>query len=519
MTSRTAGRIGRNRGGAWLVLSRDVSDSVRIDGEPHVQAGLVLDMDTGLVRGVAVGATESDALTEALEMGFTKPAGTLPPGRPDAVLCAPQLEARLLEILPSLVAGDRVPPVRTIEPPTEAEDIFDTFVGHMSGRRQPAELPDPSDWALLYRCAFDFYRAAPWARWHDAIALVLETSIADTAGGWAAVVMGNSGIQHGLVLYPGGRMPEGLDDWEPGLPVPMPPGTLSLTLDPPSDLPSDLRDKAFRYGWPRDAELVPVVLRLAQEGGGDPGATDVRLLAVALAAVTAHDARGPVAVGSADQTTSGEIVLGNGRRARFSIAQEPPLPDPVVPRFRVHEAGSDLVPQGTPVVLGHLSWTSVSALRAAAQIHRPFPPGAPRPAGTEVPLLAILPTPKNGASVAAKVAELDPYGVAAVRTDAGQEVFVLVGGNGAQLLLEVPASSPSMSDFRRRMASTSGLHVVMVADPATSSGEGTVYGLFECHQAPTKGPRRSDDRQAAKRQAATRQTAKRRARQASKRRK
>lgn len=492
MTSETPRRIGRHVGGTWLILSRDISESVRIDGEPQVRASMVLDMDTGLVRGVAAGATEVDAVAQAVEMGLTRPAGTLPPGRPDEVLCAPGLEAQVIDVLSSLIADDRVPPVRAIEPPAEAEDIFDSFVGHMSGRPQPTEPPNPFDWELLYRRAFDFYRGAPWTRWDDGIVLVLETSMDDAEGGWAAVVMGNSGIQHGLVLYPGGRIPDGLDDWEPGLPVPMPSGTLSLMLDPPSELPSDLRNKAFRHGWPSDAELVPAVLRLGREGGGDPGEADVQLLAIALAAVTAHDARGPIAVGSANQVTNGEIVLGNGRKASFSIAQKPPVPEPDLPRVRVHQAGFDLVPQGTPVVLGHLPWASVNELRAAARIHRPFPPGAPRPAGAEVPLLAILPKPKKGESVAAKVAELDPYGVAAAPADDGHEVFVLAGTNGAELLMEVPANSPGMSDFRRRMRATKGLHVVMVADEATSRGEGTVYGLFECHQPLPKGPRQTD---------------------------
>ncbi|MFZ0665999.1 MAG: hypothetical protein WAM97_09595 [Acidimicrobiales bacterium] len=491
MTSNTARRIRRRGGGKWLVLSRDISDSVRIDGEPQIWAGMVLDMETGQVRGVVAGTTESDAVAQALKTGLTKPAGSLPPGPPDEVLCAPGLKAQVMNFLSSLLAGDRLPPVRAVDPSAEAEDIFDSFVAHMSGRPQPADPPNPSDWELLYSRAFDFYRAAPWTRWDDRVVLVLETSIGNTDDCLAAVVMGNSGIQHGLVLYPGGQIPAGLEDWEPGLPVPIPSGSLSLLLEPPSDLPTDLRDKAFRYGWPRDAELVPAVLRLGQKGGGDPGEADAQLLAVALAAVAAHDTRGPVPVGSALQATTGEVVLGNGRTASFSIMQKPPAPAPEVPRLRVHQAGIDLVPPGTPVVLGHLPWASVTALRAAARIYRPFPPGAPQTAGTDVPLLAILPRRQKGESIAAKVAELDPYGVTPVRTDEEQELFVLAGTNGAQLLMEVPANSPNMSDFRRRMRATKGLHIVMVADEAASRGEGNVYGLFECHQPlPKREPQR-----------------------------
>lgn len=493
MTRKTARTIPR-RGGVWLVLCRDLSDVVRIGGETHVRAGMVLDMDTGLVRGAAAAATEFQAVAQAIEMGLTKPGKGLVPGQPDEVLCALELEALLIDVVSSLIGGGRLPAIRVIEQSAEAEDIFDSFVGHLSGRSQPMALPSPSDLEVLYGRAFEFYCAAPWTRWDDGMVMALETSIEDTDGGWAVVVMGNAGIQRGLMLHPAGHIPTGLDGWEPGLSVAMPSGTLSLLLDPPADLPSDLRDKAIRYGWPADADLMPVVLRFGKEGGGDPGERDAELLAVALAAVATHDARGLVAVGTARQVTKGEIVLGNGRTARFSISQEPPARVSDVPSLRVHEVGFDLIPPGTPVVLGHLPWASVTELRAAARIHRPCPPGAPRPAGTEVPLLAILPKPKKGEFIAARIAELDAYGVTPVRTDEGRETFVLAGANGAQLLMDVPADSPSMSDFRRRMRATKGHHVVMVADEATSRGEGTVYGLFECHQPLPSGPRHSDKR-------------------------
>ncbi len=464
---------------------------MRVEGESQIQAGCVLDMDTGLVRGVAVGATEADAVAQALTMGLTKPAGTLPPGRPDELLCAPDFHRKLTEILSSVTGGDPAP-VRAIDPPAEAEEIFDSFIGHMSGRPQPDEPAGPADWALLYRQALEFYQAAPWIRWHDDVVLGLDMSINGAHPRFAAVVMGNAGIQHGLVLYPGDNVPAGLKDWEPDRPVPTPTGTVALMLDPQADVPPDLRGKAFRYGWPLDAEFAPVALRLGPGGeGGDAGETETQLLAVALAAVTAHDARGPLTVGSGEAATTGRVVLGNGRTATFSVGQELPAAEPDLPQFRVHEAGFDLVPEGTPVVLGHLPWASVAALRTAARIHRPFPASAPRPSGKEVPLLGILPKPGKGDATAAMVAELDPYGVATVPTDEGREVFVLVGGDGAQLLMEVAANNPSLADFRRRMRTTNGLHVVMVTDQESSWGEGTVYGFFECHQPPPKAPPRT----------------------------
>jgi hypothetical protein len=474
--------------GSWLVLVRDVSESIRVEAEPALAACLVLEMETGLVRGVSVGAFEEEAIERALTMGFTSPAGGLRPGRPTGLLCQPQLESLLRHVLPRIAAGGPLPPVSPIEPPGEADDVFDSFIGHMAGRPQPDHPPTPSDWALLYRHALAFYRAAPWTRWHDGVVLRLEIEVDSAQKRYAAVIMGNAGIQHGLVLYPGNGIPPGLKAWKPGRPIPNPRGTLAVMLDSPPQVPVDLFNKAIRYGWPPDADLAPVALRFGREDAGDPDATECRLMAVALAAVSAHDARGPIAVDPGGQATTGETVFEDGSRARFSVTQEPPRPEPTGPRFRAYEAGFDLVPEGTPVVLGHLSWEAVNVLRTQARIHRPFPSGAPRPSGAEVPLLAILPKPKNGDWTAAKVAELDPYGVVATPTGDGEEVFVLAGGEGAEVLMEVQIGTPGLGDFHRRMRATKGLHVVMVADEGSSRGEGAVYGLFECYQPPRKAP-------------------------------
>ena len=478
-------------GGTWLALARDVSQSVRVQGEPKVKAGMVLDMATGLVRGVAVGSSEMEALVHAFSMGLSRPAGGVPPGRPDEVLCPSALKVHVEEVLFSLGVVGPVPPVREIVPPAEAEDVFDSFIGHMAGRAQPAEPPSPSDWSLLYHHALAVYEAAPWERWHDRDLLALEMTIDRACRRYTAVVLGNAGIQRGLAVYAGDRPPAGLEDWVPGRPPPNPSGALVLTLDPPADLPRDLRAKALRYGWPPEAELLPVALRFGPEGeGGDPSDSEVQTLVVAMAAVTVHDARGPLRVRPGADASTGTVSLAGGRTATFSITQEPPAVQPKAPDFRFHMAGFDLVPQGTSLVLGHLSWGAVAALRAASQMYRPFSPGVPAPSGAEVPLVAILPGPEQGATTAAKVAELDPYGVTSVTSDDNREILVLAGGNGAQVLMNLPANSPSLADYRRRLRATKGLHVIMVADEAANRGEGPVYGFFECHQPPPRTKRR-----------------------------
>lgn len=50
--------------------------------------------------------------------------------------------------------------------PVEAEEVFDSLVGHLAGRGQPANRPGPQDWAHLYPRAADL--PSPSAnRWPD----------------------------------------------------------------------------------------------------------------------------------------------------------------------------------------------------------------------------------------------------------------------------------------------------------------------------------------------------------------
>ncbi|WP_276968303.1 hypothetical protein, partial [Metallibacterium scheffleri] len=59
------------------------------------------------------------------------------------------------------------------------------------------------------------WQAEPWARWSDEIDLALEMSVGGEGTHHAAVVMGNAGLQRGLVVYPGEEAPAGLRDWHP----------------------------------------------------------------------------------------------------------------------------------------------------------------------------------------------------------------------------------------------------------------------------------------------------------------
>jgi hypothetical protein len=66
----------------WMVMSRDVSDSIRVVDQPVAIAVMILDVDTGLIRGLSVAKDVPDALSQAVERALNEPAASLPPGYP-----------------------------------------------------------------------------------------------------------------------------------------------------------------------------------------------------------------------------------------------------------------------------------------------------------------------------------------------------------------------------------------------------------------------------------------------------
>jgi hypothetical protein len=298
-------------GPTWIVLIRDVSHAVRIDGEPRVVASLVLDADTGLARGMSVDRSGAAACAQAMRTALTQPAGPLPPRPPARVLCGIGHRAQVAAEL-AAVLGDGPEPEVTEVASVEAEDILDSFVGHMAARRQPERFATPADWRMLVEHAGAYWRAGPWRRWADHNHLDLVVRIDDTSARYVAVVIGPEGIQHGLVLYPGGVLPDGLGDWRPGAPVPLPAGTILFYLDPPAAAPPEFVAKAARYGWPADADLIPVWLAADRHGPADLDRTNVHRLTLGIAAVLAHH---PQRTGR----TTGTLTLAAGERGSYSL--------------------------------------------------------------------------------------------------------------------------------------------------------------------------------------------------------
>jgi len=297
----------------WIVLLRDVSHAVRVEGESHLVASLVLDADTGVARGMCVDRTSVQACAQAMRTALTQPAGGLPPQRPARVLCGiGHREPVAAQV--ALVLGDGPLPEVTEVVSAEAEDILDSFVGHMAGRAQPDQFATPGDWAILVEHADTYRRAAPWRRWTDHDHLDLEVRVDGTSARYVTIVIGADGVQRGLVLYPGGALPDGLAGWRPGAPTPVPAGSILFYLDPPAEAPQEFVAKAARYGWPVDASLTPVWLTTGPHGPADVDRIAVQRLTLAIAAVLAHD-RQPGGSGP----TTGTRTLAAGEQASYTL--------------------------------------------------------------------------------------------------------------------------------------------------------------------------------------------------------
>jgi hypothetical protein len=310
-------------GRTWMVLLRDVSYAVRVAGEDRVMAALVLDPQTGVVLGICVSRTPAEALARAFQAALTNRVGDRRPGPPACVVTLVEVAPEVRKAIAAACLGS--PQLIETESLVEAEEVFDSLVGHLAGRAQPTEPPTTQGWSLLVGQALAYLRAEPWARWSDVVPLGLQLSLEGTVVDYVAIVMGNAGVQRGLALYPGRTLPPGLS--EPGpLPGPgsetTPSGTLLVMLDRRGEVPKEFAQKALRYGWPADEEYLPTFAGFGAKGPSDLAGSDAQRLQMALAAVVALDSRGPVLAEAAGATT-GRVALADEATGDFVITQRP----------------------------------------------------------------------------------------------------------------------------------------------------------------------------------------------------
>lgn len=105
----------------WLVLARDVSDSVQVGDQPTVAAAIVMDAKQGLILGSSVADTSAAAMRDALLRACADSQSDRNHPHPSRILCAPSLARDLREQLPLVRLNQEI---ATVEPSAEAEDVF-----------------------------------------------------------------------------------------------------------------------------------------------------------------------------------------------------------------------------------------------------------------------------------------------------------------------------------------------------------------------------------------------------------
>lgn len=300
----------------WIVLARDVSESVSIRGQRRTVLGAVLDADTGLIVHMLPGTSTDDVLHRVLKAALVRPAEPLAKSVPEQLVAPPECfqavrsgASRLSKLADAtIVEGHEM---------LAAEEIVDGLVGHLEGRGQPEQPPSVEDWRLLYQHLWEFTDAAPWRRWSDGDWFKARLELDGTAVQRDCLVLGNAGVQHGFNVIPdandllaasassAGNRWQHLDE------------ALIVHLDPWRETHGVYADKARRYRWPSDASFVPSLLTVHDSRPADLSSADTRLLAIALHAVIAQDAHRLTAAGNT--VVTGQLTFADGTVGRFEV--------------------------------------------------------------------------------------------------------------------------------------------------------------------------------------------------------
>ncbi|NEE03766.1 hypothetical protein [Phytoactinopolyspora halotolerans] len=300
----------------WIVLARDVSRSVRLADASTVVLCLVLDAATGFALATTVGPSRRKACRDAFATALAEPVPPLDAAPPARVITDVEHRGDVQAELERQLPDRRLPDVDGVTPQPEAEDVFDSLVGHMCGRRQPEQFPTPDDWRMLMGLANSFRDAEPWTAWSDTVHHQLTIRVDGTEARFVAVVLGHEGIQRGLAMYPGERFPNELQYAEPGQTVMPPDGTLLFYLDPSAEVPAEYVGKARRYGWSDDVDDIPITLIMGPDGAADLGALECRHLTVGMAAILNR-----VPGTEPGVPTGGVLPLAHGAQGEYTALQ------------------------------------------------------------------------------------------------------------------------------------------------------------------------------------------------------
>lgn len=185
----------------WIVLARDVSDSVVVGGQRRTAVAAVLDAETGLVVNVSPGTSIEGVLGRALKSALVTPARPLEKAVPQRLVVPPEL-LQATQSAASRLSWLADTAVTEGSGMDGAEEVMDSLIGHLEGRAQPDDLPTADDFRVLYRELQAYVEAAPWTRWTDSDWFTANLELGGDQVELACLVLGNAGVQHGFNAVP-----------------------------------------------------------------------------------------------------------------------------------------------------------------------------------------------------------------------------------------------------------------------------------------------------------------------------
>jgi hypothetical protein len=333
-------------------------------------------------------------------------------------------------------------------------------------------MADNDDLRFVYEQTRRFVTARPWDRLgHTSLYLDLKV------GSWqdACAQHFSSGSRSVLLLFPGHR--NMLDLQRAGMAEP-PAGTIFVELlDDP--VPPEAIAAAREHGWPAELRPIPAFQAISPDGWLPLERNEIRLLALALAAIVDFDGAGDI---GPDAEVAGEMTLPEATRGRYRARRAPDNAEGMVPLMGMPRL--DLYGDSDcNLSFSTISWSEYWALRARAPLCRPAKvPFEER--GEFVSVVTISGSRDHAAEIAGKLVAAEPLGVTFGETD-DLLAAVLIGLKESYMLLQVENEREELMLWRHQTRLSGGEHAVVVEDteagrqPADPNGT-SVHAIFEC---------------------------------------
>jgi hypothetical protein len=328
-------------------------------------------------------------------------------------------------------------------------------------------MADQEDLRFLYEQARRYVTARPWERLAGA-SVYLDLK----AGSWykACVEHISNGRSSVVLVFPGHR--NMLDYQRAGLAEP-PAGTIFVELiDDPSS--TQTRAEIAEYGWPADLRPIPGFQTITPYGWLPLERGQIRLLALAFAAITDFDA---ATDGAANPEIAGELTLPGATRGRYRARRAPAddgnlIPLMSMPRHDLYGDGD-----GT-LTFTSTSWPEYRALRAGASVVRPATLAFEERG--DIPLVEISAAPAMALEIARKLTAADPLGVAFGEMPQAGLAAIAMGLKESYVLVEAQGEQEELMLWRHMVRAADGAHVIVIKDQVVEPKTQTIHAIFEC---------------------------------------